>query len=696
MEGLAVEASMTAYEVSILTEPERINASAATTAAATTTTTSTTRGPMSGVLQRKVAKRTFPLSLLSLVAAEPLTSLIPIGGDIPVPAKKPRLEVPLVTSPTTEESVSSTKITSFDTTEAALPPSNVSAAGSLSSESSLEIEVELTILRVVKPAPTLQTKHASGKKRRKGELSALAAMVAGIWAADQGKSLETYKGMNSDATGSSAALSTGETKTFHNDVDTSINQATKSIGYKRSSEEDNTLMCAVEEHIHKNWDPVAASDPTKNLCTGRWHGDLDPSIDEETTEYTRTGKWTAAEIKTLNAAVNKYHGRNWDAIASLVQGRTKKQCTNRWYHALEPSVDGMTGRVGTETWTTEDDIKLKDAVEKHGYENWDAIAALLPARTKIQCWSRWHAAVDPRIDRTTPRTGRWTKDEDNKLRMAAIKYGGKNWDAVAAMIPSRTKSQCTGRWHDALDPSIQTGRTGKWTPDEDKTLKDAVEKHGGRNFEAIASLVQGRTKKQCTNRWYNALDPSVERVISGRTHTWTKCEDNKLKDAVEKYGDENWDAISALFAARTKIQCRSRWYDVVDPRIDRTTPRTGRWTQDEDDNLKEAAEKYGGQNWEEISMLVPSRTQKQCRDRWRNALSPSIDMAMARTGHWTAEEDIKLKQAVQKYGGKNWTAIAAMVPDRRSTQCWGRWHSALDPSIDSPRNHAEECIIDKR
>jgi hypothetical protein len=525
MEGLAVEASMTAYEVSILTEPERINASAATTTAATTTTTSTTRGPMSGVLQHKVAKRTFPLSLLSLVAAEPLTSLIQIGGDIPVPAKKPRLEVPLVTSPTTEESVSSTKITSFDTTEAALPPSNVSAAGSLSSESSLEIEVELTILRVVKPAPTLQTKHASGKKRRKGELSALAAMVAGIWAADQSKSLETYKGMNSDATGSSAALSTGETKTFHNDVDTSINQATKSIGYKRSSEEDNTLMCAVEEHIHKNWDPVAASDPTKNLCTGRWHGDLDPSIDEETTEYTRTGKWTAAEIKTLNAAVNKYHGRNWDAIASLVQGRTKKQCTNRWY---------------------------------------------------------------------------------------------------------------------------------------------------------------------------NALDPSVERVISGRTHTWTKCEDNKLKDAVEKYGDENWDAISALFAARTKIQCRSRWYDVVDPRIDRTTPRTGRWTQDEDDNLKEAAEKYGGQNWEEISMLVPSRTQKQCRDRWRNALSPSIDMAMARTGHWTAEEDIKLKQAVQKYGGKNWTAIAEMVPDRRSTQCWGRWHSALDPSIDSPRNHAEECIIDTR
>ena len=79
-------------------------------------------------------------------------------------------------------------------------------------------------------------------------------------------------------------------------------------------------------------------------------------------------------------------------------------------------------------------------------------------------------------------------------------------------------------------------------------------------------------------------------------------------------------------------------------------------------------------------------------------MEPSVDMAMARTGHWTAEEDIKLKKAVQKHGGKNWTAIAEMVPDRRSTQCWGRWHSALvlDSSIDPPKGHAEGCIPDTR
>jgi hypothetical protein len=653
---------MPAYEVSIRPgEPERSNATATITKV---TATNTTGHPMSGKLRRKVAKCSFPLLL------------VPTDGDgeIPVPpAKKPRFEVPLIASrsQTTEPVVSSTKMTS----------PYVEA---------LEIEVELTIVRAVNPLPSIQKKHASGKKRRKGELSALAAMVAGIWAAaDQGKILETKKDVNSYAF-SSTALGTGQTTTSHNDVDTSMNQATYLTDESESSsEEDKTLMCAEAIHHDKNWDLVP--NPSS------WHGALDAVIDEEIDGHIRTGKWTADEVKTLNGAVKKYHGRNWDAIAALVQGRTKKQCTNRWYHALEPSAEGVTGRTGTETWTTDDDIKLKDAVEKHGYENWDEIAALLPARTKVQCWSRWHAAVDPRIDRTTPRTGRWTKDEDNKLRKAAEKYGGKNWDAVAAMVPSRTRSQCTGRWHDALDPSIQhTGRTGKWTTDEDKTLKNAVEKHGGKNFEAIALLVPGRTKKQCTNRWYNALDPNVERVIAGRMQTWTKVDDNKLKDAVEKYGDENWDVISSLLPRRTKTQCWTRWHDSVDPKIDRKAPRTGRWTQDEDDNLKEAAERYGGQNWEAVSMLVPSRTQRQCRDRWRNALDPSVDMAMARTGHWTAEEDILLKKAVQKYGGKNWTAIAEMVPDRRSTQCWGRWHSSLDPSIDPPKSDAEGCITDTR
>jgi hypothetical protein len=57
-------------------------------------------------------------------------------------------------------------------------------------------------------------------------------------------------------------------------------------------------------------------------------------------------------------------------------------------------------------------------------------------------------------------------------------------------------------------------------------------------------------------------------------------------------------------------------------------------------------------------------------------------MAIARTGHCIVDVDSKLKDAVQKYGVKNWTAIAELVPDRTSTQSWGRWYTVLNPSIE--------------
>jgi myb proto-oncogene protein len=111
--------------------------------------------------------------------------------------------------------------------------------------------------------------------------------------------------------------------------------------------------------------------------------------------------------------------------------------------------------------------------------------------------------VDPSIDRANERTGKWTEYEDSKLRDAVQRYGGKDWNAIATLVPGRTKMQCCHRWHDVLDPSIDraNGRTGKWTPDEDSKLKDAVQTHSSKDWAAIAVLVPGRTRLQCKNRW---------------------------------------------------------------------------------------------------------------------------------------------------------------------------------------------------
>jgi hypothetical protein len=65
--------------------------------------------------------------------------------------------------------------------------------------------------------------------------------------------------------------------------------------------------------------------------------------------------------------------------------------------------------------------------------------------------------------------------------------------------------------HDALDPRIEraSGRKGKWTAVEDSMLKDAVRTHGGKNWDAITALVPGRTNKQFNSRWRDTLDPRI-------------------------------------------------------------------------------------------------------------------------------------------------------------------------------------------
>jgi hypothetical protein len=134
----------------------------------------------------------------------------------------------------------------------------------------------------------------------------------------------------------------------------------------------------------------------------------------------------------------------------------------------------------------------------HGDKDWVAVAALVPCRTKDQCRTRWHFALNPSTALMAGRTGKWTEVEDSKLKYAVQMHGGKNWKEIAALVPGRARNQCNKRWHDVLDPSIDHAneRMGRWAGEEDSKLKDAVQMHGNKDWVAVAVLVPGRTKKQ--------------------------------------------------------------------------------------------------------------------------------------------------------------------------------------------------------
>jgi hypothetical protein len=421
--------------------------------------------------------------------------------------------------------------------------------------------------------------------------------------------------------------------------------------------------------------PDAAASASAAVANATDHADdiadSDPVVDMHPSART-TGEircWTPEEDEKLTSALTntckKKFGKNfmtdWVAITALVPGRTRQQCHRRWWDSLDSNIDPTTGRKG-KRWTANEDKRLKNAVPAQGVKNWKEIASLVPGRTKEQCHNRWHNKLVSNIDPTTARMGKWTADEDKKLKDGVREHGVKNWKAIALLVPGRTDQQCVKRWHDTLKPTFDPAmaRTGKWTADEDTKLREAVGAHGGKNWEAISTQVPGRTKIQCRSRWREASVCNID-PVTARAVKWTADEDKKLKDAFRAHGGKNWKDIALLVPGRTCKQCRNRWRDALDPSIRLTNGRAGKWTADEDKMLKNAVRTYGGKNWKAIALLVRSRTSKQCFKRWCDTLDPSIGRATARMGNLIADGGNKLKDAGRAHGGNNCKATAALV-----------------------------------
>jgi myb proto-oncogene protein len=152
-------------------------------------------------------------------------------------------------------------------------------------------------------------------------------------------------------------------------------------------------------------------------------------------------------------------------------------------------------------------------VQTHGAKNWTVIASLIPGRTTSQCSYKWRSALNPNNDRANARMRKWTEYEGKKLKDAVQTHGGKNWDAIAALVPGRTQTQCSQKWREDSVASVNgaNARMGKWTEYEGKKLKDAVQTHCGNDWKEMSALVPGRTKIQCWSRWKN-MDPNCSTV----------------------------------------------------------------------------------------------------------------------------------------------------------------------------------------
>ena len=260
--------------------------------------------------------------------------------------------------------------------------------------------------------------------------------------------------------------------------------------------------------------------------------------------------------------------------------------------------------------------------------------------------------------------------------------GGKNealvdWEVIAAAVnltPNEVFVNYTNHSSDRVN------RKG-WTANEEMKLLSIVKESNECNWLDIAiKLGTGRTPFQCIQHYQQNLNKNVMNSLP-----WTAEEEQRLKDAVDTLGTQNWLRVSEQVGTRTSNQCMVRWKRAVECHVMLVG---GEWTEEEERRLYLASIAYNmptdqsinnhsnskSGTWIQVAGVVKTKDDSRCREKWVNFVNPKLNF-----DPFTEQEDKLLIELIDIHGSGSWAKLAqAHFPGRTDNMLMRRWRALAE------------------